>query len=126
MNNLTQTLSLLSHKLNKYLINIIDQYNIVDLKILTTVNIKKCGPGLVLRLNLSFTIEDVIIKSIQRGYKGFFICKIYNFLIKEFDKKIATLGNKNISKKDKPKQNLIFYCFKNDKRDITYLDIMKM
>jgi hypothetical protein len=62
MNNL---LLPLTGKLNKYLINIIDQYNIIDIEKLIVYQPKE-KELVIFILNKELTIEDIIIKTIQK------------------------------------------------------------
>lgn len=119
---LKQSLLPLTHKLNKYLINIIDQYNYIDFEKLITYQPKEYEATNFI-LNKDLTIEDIIIKSIQRGYGGFYICKNYTFLVDPINKML----NKNINKIDVFKSHTYQYTFKNDKRNhLSIIDILKL
>ena len=109
--------------LNKYLINIIDQYNFIDIKNLT----KDIPKNMNIIYNTSFilndllTIEDIIVKCIHRGFKGFTVGKEYDFLIDEIDKKMS----KNIIK-IKHSGHKYLYSFIEDNRDMWFIDILKL
>lgn len=113
--------SLLTQKLNKYLINIINQYNFFDIKKLPK-EIPKEKLYTSFELNPDFTIKDILVKSIHRGYCGIFISKFYDFLIDEIDKIIDS----NIHRSYNETQQVIFYSFLDDERNISYIDIFKL
>jgi len=117
---ITQTSFLLTRKLNKYLINIIDQYNTINIYDLTK-EIPKFRYNSIFRLDKNFTTDDVLIKSIHRGYKGFYINKYYEVLIRDIDKTL----NENINKTTRDID--IFYYYGNDYRNYSmYIDILKI
>lgn len=106
-------------KLNKYLINIVNDYVIIDYKILITENLPK-REGIIYKVNRNLTIEDIIIKAFQKGYKGFKIHLNLNNIITYIDSicnyVIATASGK-YSK---------FYNFIGDTRDLYYIDITEL
>lgn len=109
--------SSLSYKLNKYLINIIDQYNIINFDILIK-EIPKERKCVFYKLNNDLTIEDILIISYRSGYKGFCIGKKYSLVMKKID----LLMNNFIEKTENPHSFL--YNFLNDTRDLFYADII--
>lgn len=92
---------MLETKLNKYLIKIINEYSDIE-KLITTYF--KTRVKVIKRLKSEMTTEDVIIKSIQWGYKGFYIDYFDDNLI--FSDKIDKYCG--------PHDN--YYSFINDKR----------
>lgn len=58
---------MLTIKLNKYLINIIDEYNTIDIDKLIEKDQKE-KLNIFIVLNPTLTIEDIIIKAIHNGY----------------------------------------------------------
>lgn len=62
---------ILNSKLNKYLIKIIDRYNTIDLDELI-LNFPKVRCEIHLD-SYDYTIDDLIIKSFNLGFKGFYV-----------------------------------------------------
>lgn len=114
-------------KLNKYLINIIDEYSIINIEKLKKYNESKVYKQLSYTLNKDLTIEDIIIKAIHRGYCGFTIAKFYQNLINEIDKLISV---SQILTNDKLKKYQTFNSFQywipTKNKDLHVLDIINM
>lgn len=95
-------------KLNKYLVQIIHDYNYINID-----KIIEKSPKIKTRceflLKEYYTINDIIIKSIQNGYKGFYISQHEPFS-DYFEKQIS----ENILKTIYSNHNC--YSFKQDKR----------
>lgn len=110
----------LSHKLNKYLINIIDQYYCININKLVNekLNVRYMSN---FSLNQNLTIEDIIVKCFHKGYKGFTIYHVYERLFKY---RIDPLLNDSIKKTIN--SNFNSYSFKNDFRDLFFTDIMAL
>ena len=116
---LNRSLLPLTGKLNKYLINIIDQYNFIDIKnLIKDVSDKDMTP----HLNKNLTIEDIIIKSIQLGYKGFLVSDLFETICEELDNLL--INSKLIDKEIN--SNHYFYYFEGDKRNMFCIDIMRL
>lgn len=109
------------YKLNKYLIKIINEYAIPDIDDLIKETPKYRNTQLW-HFNQELTIEDVLIKCIQMGFRGFFIASGQELFIDEIEKKI----NENIDKYFYEKQTSYQYSFKKDKRDLYFIDILKL
>lgn len=109
--------------LNKYLIQIINNYIIVDIDKLITTKLNK---KTIFRsfLRCIYTIEDLIIKCIHYGYRGFYINSSTNKDNEILVNYINSLSNENIEIRNQNHQ--IFYSFLKDQRKLTYLDIFKL
>jgi len=115
--------SSLTSKLNKYLINIIDQYYSQNINNLITNQLSIRIRSLYY-LNKDLTIEDIIIKCFHRGYKGFMIFSSYPYLVIQINNIINNSIN-SINIIDRQSGN-IKYCFKNDKRDLYFINIIDL
>lgn len=124
---LTQSLlPILTFKLNKYLINIINEYNIIDFEKLITYRPKEYEENLY-SLNKDLTIEDIIIKTYHKGCCGFFVSKSYMFLIDDIDEKIAVssiLRNDKIIKRET--NDSFQFWIKDDTRILPVYDIINL
>lgn len=107
------TLSFMIIKLNKYLIRIIDSYNTINVDELISY-IPKTQIKNILILRENYTITDLIIKSINCGYKGFWIDQIDQCSCEAFESQLL----KNYISKF-VKGNINCYSFEKDKRIIT-------
>lgn len=108
---------ILNKHLNKYLIKIIKEYNEIDIDKLI-LNFPKKMIFRYSKLKEKFTIEDLIIKSFNLGYKGFFIPECYTTFIEYF----ALLEQRD-KIKIQESSNMIFYSFINDERNIEFINI---
>lgn len=104
-------------KLNKYLINIIEEYNTVDIQKLITENYE-CQDSNSYFINKNLTIYDIITKAIHRGQKGFYINKEYHYLLEDsfIYEDIEIYNN----------QEDYFYWFEKDKRKLPFIDIFDL
>ena len=118
---LTRSLLPLTGKLNKYLINIIDQYSFLNIDNIIEKNYRTREYTYYI-INNEITIEDIVIKANHRGYRGFFISLEYEFLKENIEK----IMNDNIKKIFHLVNKQYLYCFKNDKRDLFFIDIIKL
>jgi|SRR5271168_5234488 len=110
---------ILLYKLNKYLIDIIDQYNIINFDVFIN-EIPKERINIEFKINNQLTIEDILIICYRQGYKGFCVAKKYNMLIEKID----CLKNNLIEKINNPDSFL--YYFSCDMRNIFFQDIMHL
>ena len=111
---------ILCDKLNKYMINIINEYSILNISKLIE-NMPKTRESNCIDLNHVFTIEDVIVRAINKGYKGFYIPCLLVYLREN----ITKLLNENIKVEISGNGNIL-YSFKNDNRDLFFINIYEM
>src|SRR5271156_5552827 len=104
---------ILSLKLNKYLIQIIDSYNTINVDELISY-IPKTQIKNILILREKYTLTDLIIKSINCGYKGFWIYQNDKLTCDHFE---SQLLKNHISKF--VNGNINCYSFEKDERIIT-------
>jgi hypothetical protein len=99
-------------KLNNNLINIIRNYIEVDIKkLISTISDHRIS---LLQIT-DMSITNLIVKSIQIGYKGFSISKFHYYIIENLTIPINIL---KLSGK-----NYYQFCFKGDGRDLFFIDI---
>jgi|SRR5271156_3768975 len=109
-------LNILTNKLNKNLIQIINEYVIIDHEKLIQQHLKT-RTSLNFYINKDLTIEDIIVKCFQRGYNGFYVyCDLKSIIIY-----IDSISNQLIE--SDIRENKKFYRFKNDKRDLYSLEL---
>lgn len=111
-----EILTILTSKLNKYLIQIINDYVIIDHEKLIKEELKE-RKALDWFINKDLTIEDIIVKCFQRGYKGFYIQNTLTFVINYIDSICNYLIHSNIHEHKK------YYSFEDDKRDLYSMPI---
>lgn len=107
-------------KLNKYLINIINEYHILNINNLIE-KIPKYRNFRLIRFKPDITLEDIIVKANHEGYKGFFILEEYYHI---YEKELNIDMNKNITTIEN--DGGIHYSFKNDSRDMYHIDIFEL
>jgi len=113
MNNLT-----LTNKINKYLIQIIDEYVFPNFdKIFSEIPVKTTTEY---TLKSGLTLNDIIIKACQRGYKGFSIPLEMKLMIKYFNLQCNDLIYKTTINDNN------MYSFMNDIRDLFLIDIFDL
>lgn len=111
-------MEILANKLNKYLIQIIKDYAIIDHNKLIKENVKdrQC---FTLYINLELSIEDIIVKCFHLGYKGFILSDFYK---RNFEKYIDFMLN-NLIYKGRDMNGKTLYRFVNDDRDLFFISI---
>jgi len=107
-----------TNKLNKYLIQIIKDYAIIDHNKLIKENIKD-HQQFTIYINQDLTIEDIIVKCFHLGYKGFILSGFYE---RNFTKYIDSILN-NLIYKGRDMNKNVLYRFVNDDRDLFFISI---
>ena len=112
-------IDILHKHLNKYLINIIREYNEIDIdKLVSKIPTKNyCS-----RLKEKYTIEDLIMKSFHLGKMGFCVYNdgTHSDIIIYLDSKMNEKIEKELEK-DK-----YYYSFLNDKRNLKYINLLSL
>lgn len=106
-------------KLSKYLINIINEYFVIDFNKLIKNNQFRLT-DYVDTINPNITIEDILVKSFQLGYCGFYVSRSDDLLINYLD----SIMTKNIEKEYN--QYWISYRIRNDNRNMYLINIIKL
>lgn len=113
-----EILTILTNKLNKYLIQIITDYAIINYEKIFT-DFSKMRIQTRITINENLTIEDMIIKSYQMGFGGFRIPINYIFHVY-----LDSICNDLVEiVKDK---YWIYYKYKNEKRNLYIVDIFEL
>ena len=110
----------MDHKLNKYLIKIVNDYAFIDREnlIKNVITHKKATLWDI----EEYTIDDLIVKSIQTGHKGFWIRTDFINTIESLDKKCNEFITIEFSVKGDKK----LYCFKNDFRHLDFIHVYEL
>jgi hypothetical protein len=111
-------MEILTRKLNKYLIQIITDYAIINYNKIFT-DFSKTRIQTRMTINEDLTIEDIIIKSYQLGFGGFRIP--INYIFHEYLDSICN----NLVEIVKDKY-WIYYKYKNEKLNLHMIDIFEL